>query len=258
MLLLRSVLFNAAFYVNLVALMVFGLPVLLLGRRGGIFMAQSWAATSLWWLDLICGLKVEFRHKERIPKGALLICAKHQSILETFAMTLMFEDFSYIVKRELTWIPMFGWYLAGAHQVAIDRGKGGSALAQVAARARMAFAQGRQIFIFPEGTRRPIGAPPQYKYGATHLYTESAVRCLPVAMNTGLFWPRRSFLRRPGTAVIEFLDIIEPGLDKAAFAALLQERVEAASSRLVAEAFARDPGLAAVFAGAFEEQKEGA
>ena len=248
MLVLRSILFNIAFYINLIGLMVFGLPVLLLGRRGGIIMCQTWARTSLWLLEKIAGLRVEFRGVENIGKGALLIAPKHQSMLETFAMTVKLDDFSYIVKKELTWIPFFGWYLAGAHQVAVDRTRGRAALMEAAARARDAFAGGRQIFIFPEGTRRPVGAPPAYKFGVAFIYADSAVPCLPVAMNTGLFWPRRSFLRRPGTTVIEFLEPIDPGLDRTVFATLLQQRVEEACDRLNEEAFARDPALKAYWA----------
>lgn len=243
MLVLRSALFNVAFYLNITVLMLLGLPSILFGRHAAQFMARTWAASSLWLLERICGLRVEFRGLENVPKGALLIAPKHQSALETFAMTLPFPDFSYVLKRELMWLPIFGWYLAGAGQIAIDRGKGGSTLPSLTARARAAFAQGRQIFIFPEGTRRPIGAPPHYKYGVVHLYAESGVPCLPVAMNTGLFWPRRGMSRRPGVAVIEFLPVIAPGLDKAVFAEKLRDAVEQGSNRLIAEALARHPEL---------------
>ena len=243
LIIIRSVLFNIAFYVNLIGLMLLGLPSIAFGRLASQRMAQRWGASSLWLLDKICGLKVEFRGLENIPKGAIIIAPKHQSILETFALTLPFEDFTYIVKRELTWLPLFGWYIAGAGQLAINRGSGSSALKQVAALARKILPLGRQIFIFPEGTRCQAGAPPAYKYGVTHLYTETGVACLPVALNAGLFWPRRSFVRRPGVLTIEFLPVIPPGLARNEFAALLQEKVETATNRLLNEALARDPSL---------------
>lgn len=258
LILLRSVLFNIAFYINLIGLMLLGLPAIAFGRLAAQRMAQRWGASSLWLLDKIVGLKVEFRGLENIPKGAVIIAPKHQSILETFALTLKFEDFTYIVKRELTWIPLFGWYLAGCEQLAINRGSGTSALKQVAALARKILPQGRQIFIFPEGTRRQAGAPPAYKYGVTHLYTETGVGCLPVALNAGLFWPRRSFVRRPGLLTIEFLPVIPPGLNRTDFAALLQETVETATNRLLAEALARDPSLAANMAGGSDKNETGA
>ena len=256
MIFLRSILFNVAFYISLIGLMILGLPMTFQGRHAALEMARRWGRSSLWLLDKICNLKVEFRGLDNIPKGALIIAPKHQSILETFALTLAFDDFTYIVKRELTWIPLFGWYLSATQQLAIDRSKGGSALAQAAARAREILPQGRQIFIFPEGTRRAPGAAPRYKYGVTHLYAETGAVCLPVALNAGLFWPRRSFIRRPGVIVIEFLPPIAPGLDKTAFASLLQERIETATNQLIAEALARDPSLRANMATASDEKNE--
>ena len=193
---------------------------------------------------MICGLDVEFRGIENIPKGGFILAPKHQSVWETFAMLLFVPDFTYILKRELTWIPLFGWYITRAEQIAIDRARGTSALSQATQRSREALAQGRQILIFPEGTRRPAGAPPLYKYGVANIYGECQVPCVPVALNSGLFWPRRRFLRRPGKVLVEFLEPIQPGLDKHPFLKLLQERLEAASNRLIAESLALDPTLA--------------
>ena len=241
---LRSILFNILFYINLVGLMLLGLPCLLMNRHAAIGMARQWGKNSVWLLKHVCHLRVEFAGLENIPEGAAIMCAKHQSILETFALIIPIDDFTYIVKRELTFIPLFGWYLWGTEQLAINRKKGSSALNQVATLAREILPQGRKLFIFPEGTRRPAGAPPDYKFGATYLYAETGVPCLPVALDAGLFWPRRSFLRRPGVLTIEFLPIIEPGLSRQEFAALLQERIETATNRLMAAAIARDPSLA--------------
>ena len=104
------------------------------------------------------------------------------------------------------------------------------------------------MFIFPEGTRRPIGAPPQYKFGVAHIYRESGVPCVPVALNSGLFWPRRSLLLRPGTVVLEYLPPIEPGLEREEFFQTLQDRMETATEKLIDEAVARDPSLAPIVA----------
>src|SRR5690606_30644167 len=156
-------------------------------------------------LNVICGVKVEFRHLDRIPKGALLVASKHQSLWETFALLIVLDDPVYILKRELMWIPMFGWFAAKARMVSVDRGKGARALPAMMRRAKEDLARGRQIIIFPEGTRRPAGAEPRYKYGVAHLYEAFGVPCLPLALNSGVFWPRRSLLRYPGTVVVEAL-----------------------------------------------------
>jgi 1-acyl-sn-glycerol-3-phosphate acyltransferase len=248
MLATRSLLFNTLFYLNLMVLMVLGLPTMLFGRRAIFALARLWGAISVWLLETICGLRLEYRGVENIPPGALLIAAKHQSFLETFALLKYAPDFAIILKRQLTYVPLFGLYLIMSQQIAIDRGRGRQALTQISAAARSVFAAGRQVFIYPEGTRRLPGAPPLYKQGAAALYAATEVPCLPVGVNTGLFWRRRGFLRRPGVAVIEYLPVIAPGLDRTIFAKQLQASIETACDRLNAEAIAKDPSLAAVVA----------
>jgi 1-acyl-sn-glycerol-3-phosphate acyltransferase len=250
MLTLRSLFFNIVFYANLIILMVLGLPVLLAGRHGVFALARMWGVSSLWLLEKICGLKIEFRGLDNIPRGGYIIASKHQSILETFALLLHAPDFAYVLKRELTFIPFFGWYLIGGRQIAIDRSAGRSAVSIVSERAGAVLKAGRQIFIFPEGTRRPPGAPAQYKYGVAKLYEDTGAPCLPVALNTGLFWGRRGFRRRPGVAVIEYLPPIAPGLDRNAFIARLQSTIEAECTRLNAEALSKDHSLAPMLAAA--------
>ena len=213
MLATRSLLFNALFYLNMVVLMIVGLPTMLFGRKAVFALARLWGAISVWLLEAVCGLKLEYRGIDNIPPGAVLIAVKHQSFLETFALLKYAPDFAIILKRQLTYVPLFGLYLIVSQQIAIDRGRGRRALQQIAAAARTVFAAGRQVFIYPEGTRRVPGAPPKYKQGVAALYAETGVPCLPVAVNTGLFWRRRGFLRRPGVAVIEYLPVDQrPGL----------------------------------------------
>jgi 1-acyl-sn-glycerol-3-phosphate acyltransferase len=191
---------------------------------------------------------LEYRGVENIPSGAVLIAAKHQSFLETFALVKYAPDFAIILKRELTYVPLFGLYLIVSQQIAIDRGRGKQALQQIVAAAKTVFAAGRQVFIYPEGTRRAPGAPPKYKQGVTVLYAETGIPCLPVAVNTGLFWRRHGFLRRPGLAVIEYLPVIAPGLDRDVFSHRVETAIETACARLSAEALDKDPSLAAVLA----------
>ena len=235
MIFLRSLLFNILFYVNLIYLMFEGLPRLSRGRDVAMEQARRWGRSSIRLLTLICGTRVEFRGVENIPPGACIVASKHQSIFETFALLLHCPDFTYAVKKELRQLPVFGSYLIATDQISIDRTKGSSAMAQLLRAARGAFAQGRQLLIFPEGTRRPAGAPPAFKFGVANVYAVSKVPCVPVALNAGLFWPRRSFLRRPGTLVIEFLPAIAPGLDKQEFFDLLSERIENPELQAVVE-----------------------
>jgi 1-acyl-sn-glycerol-3-phosphate acyltransferase len=245
MLFLRSLLFNIVFYINLTILVIGGLPCMLFGRASILELARTWGRTSIWLLDKICGVKVEFRGLGNLSQKGCIIAAKHQSIWETFALTTQVRDFTFILKRELTFLPLFGQYLVRGDQIAIDRKSRSVALRQLVEQAGAAISEGRAIFIFPEGTRRPAGAPPAYKSGVTHLYAAAHAPCIPVALNSGLFWPRRKFLRRPGTIVVEFLPVIAPGLPSEDFARILQERMETACDRLIVEALARDPSLAA-------------
>ncbi len=245
MIFLRSLLFNVAFYLCTAVFAIGGLPTMLFGRKAILELARAWARASLWLLDLICGVKVEYRGVENIQPQGCIIASKHQSALETLALVTQVKDFTYILKRELTFIPLFGQYLVLSNQIAINRASRSAAMSRLITLAGKAIAEGRAIFIFPEGTRRPAGATPRYKNGVNHLYAAAHAPCVPVALNSGLFWPRRSLRRHPGTSVIEFLPAIPADLPLAEFAQTLQQRIEAASGRLIAEALAADPSLAA-------------
>jgi 1-acyl-sn-glycerol-3-phosphate acyltransferase len=232
----RSLVFNVLFYLNLGVLLLAASVTFFMPRWGILTMAKTWGRTSLWLLRAICGIRCEVRGREKLPRGACLIAAKHQSIWDTFALLPLFGDFTFIIKRELMWIPFFGWYTLKAGMLPIDRRAGAQTIPRMIEHARQAIREGRQIVIFPEGTRRAAGAEPAYKFGIARLYAELGVPCVPIALNSGLFWPRRSFLRRPGTVVVEILDPIAPGLDTKTFMARLQDEIETATARLIAEA----------------------
>ena len=242
MLVFRSLLFNIAFYINIVVWMIVLLPTFLLPRRMFMRSVQAWAKSSLWLMRVLAGTAVEYRGLERIPAGGFVVASKHQSLWETFALLPVFDDPTFILKRELRWIPMFGWYTRKADCIPVDRKAGSQALLAMTAKAREEVRDGRQILIFPEGTRRPAGAPPAYKYGVSHLYKSLGVPCLPLALNSGLYWPRRKFIRRPGKIVLEILEPIPAGLERSVMFRLLQERIESASDRLYDEG-RRDLGL---------------
>ncbi|MGB7259674.1 MAG: lysophospholipid acyltransferase family protein [Pseudolabrys sp.] len=233
--LVRSILFNIAFYLNTVVYLAIALPTFFLPYRTVVAVAKSWGRTNLVLLRVIAGVKVDFRGLEKIPKGALIVAAKHQSAWETFALLTLFDDPLFILKRELLWIPIFGWLLWKGRMVSVDRGAGSQALAKMTARAKHELGGGRQLIIFPEGTRRPAGAEPKYKFGVAHLYAASGAPCLPVALNSGLFWPRRSIRRIPGTVLVEILDPIPPGMDKEAFFDCLKHDIEDATAMLIEE-----------------------
>jgi 1-acyl-sn-glycerol-3-phosphate acyltransferase len=164
----------------------------------------------------------------------LIVAAKHQSMWETISLLQFFDAPFFVLKRELLRIPLFGQYLMKANMVAIDRSAGRQSLLKLIKRAGEEVRRGRQFLIFPEGTRRPAGAPPDYKAGVSLIYADCGVQCLPVALNSGLFWPRRAFLRYPGTLVVEFLDPLPPGLPRTEFLARIQAVIEEATDRLVA------------------------
>jgi 1-acyl-sn-glycerol-3-phosphate acyltransferase len=231
----RSLLFNVLFYANLIVHLIVALPTLVLPHQILRAFIRSYGRTSLWLLRVICGIKVEWRGLEKIPRGACLIACKHQSLWETFALYAVLREPIYILKRELMWIPLFGWYAWKSRAIPVDRNAGLSALTRMTARARKELDRGGQIVIFPEGTRRPPGAEPIYKPGVAFLYSKAEVPCAPLALNSGLFWPRRSLRRRPGTILVEALDPIPPGLDRKEFFARLQDVLETATARLVRE-----------------------
>ena len=231
---LRSLVYNVLFYLLLVFWLLVAVPTFLMSRTAIVKIAQLWARSSIWLLRVACNVKVEYRGLEKIPKGPLLVASKHQSMWETFALLQFFDRPLYILKRELTLIPFFGWYLIKAGMISVDRRAGGRALLKMVRQASEEVrVGGRQLIIFPEGTRRPVGAPPAYKPGVAQLYSSCRESCLPVALNSGLFWPRRTFMRYPGTLVVEFLDPVPPGLARDEFLTRISSVIEEATVRLV-------------------------
>ncbi len=239
MILFRSIAFNVLFYLNTIVYLLIALPTFFMPYRAIIAVAKSWGRTNLVLLRAVAGIDYEMRGREKIPPGPLIVAAKHQSAWETFALLSLFDNPLFIVKRELEWIPIFGWLMIKGRMVPIDRSAGSQALIAMTGRAKAELAAGRQLIIFPEGTRRPADAEPRYKLGVAHLYAATGMPCLPIALNSGLFWPRRSIRRLPGTVLVEILDPVVPGLDKDVFFKRLQSDIEAATARLIAESQAK-------------------
>ena len=234
--LLRSLGFNALFYLNTTIWLIVALPTFFMPYTAILAVAKAWGRVNLLLLRVVAGIGCEFRGREKIPRGPIIVAAKHQSAWETFALLSLFDSPFFIVKRELQWIPVFGWYMIKGRMVPVDRSARKQAIHDMAERARAELNRGRQLIIFPEGTRRPPGAEPRYRFGVAHLYSAEGVPCVPIALNSGLFWPRRSICRVPGMVLVEILDPIPPGMEQEKFFAYLQDVIENATARLIAEA----------------------
>jgi len=230
---IRSLLYVALFYIWSVFWVLLISP-LMLGPR--LWMVRSWRVWSqvvmglLW---VICGVRVELRGAQYIPQGRALIAPKHHCMLDVFAQFAWLPDSCFVTKKELMWIPFFGWYAAKARMIVVDREGQATALRKMVAEAKVRFADGRQLVIFPEGHRGEPGVAGDYKPGIAALYRELDVAVTPMATNAGVHWPAHGFKRRPGTIVYEYLEPIPPGLKRAEFMRILQERIETASMRLL-------------------------
>ncbi|TAN62735.1 MAG: 1-acyl-sn-glycerol-3-phosphate acyltransferase [Magnetospirillum sp.] len=243
MIALRSALFVLFIWLWTAMLSVLYLPLLVLPRAMMRPAVTLWLTGTLGALRLLAGLGFELRGRENLPDGPFLVASKHQSAFETFAFHLLLNDPAYILKRELLWIPFFGWYLGKSGVIAIDRSAGTKALKAMVKGGEGAAAEGRPVIIFPEGTRAAPGAKLPYHSGVAMLYGALKLPVIPIALNSGLFWRRRGFLKKPGLITIEALPAIAPGMDRKAFMAELETRIETATDRLVAEARQRFPGV---------------
>lgn len=240
---LRSAVFVVFIWVWTILLSLLYLPLLAAPRALMRPAVRFWLAGVLGVLRHAAGLGFEVRGGENLPDGPFLVASKHQSAFETFVFHLVLNDPAYILKRELLWIPFFGWYLGKSGVIAIDRSAGVKALKTMVKQAEIAAAAGRPVVIFPEGTRAAPGARLPYHSGVAMLYGALKLPVIPIALNSGLFWRRRGFLKKPGILTIEVLPAIAPGMDRKAFMAELESRIETASDRLVAEARDRFPGV---------------
>lgn len=236
---LRSLVFNAAFYLSLIVQMLFWTPFYFLApRRLAWIVPRFWSHSSLKLQEWLAGTKSEIEGVENLPQGPFILAPKHQSFWDTISFFPYLSDPVYILKRELMWIPFFGWYVGKMKMIPINRGSRSRALKQALEVAKVRMAENRQLIIYPEGTRRAPGAEPAYKWGIAEIYATLNVPVVPVAHVAGLYWPRRKFMRYPGTIHARFLPAIEPGLDRATFMARLISQTEDACDELLIEAAA--------------------
>ena len=230
---LRSLAFNVGWYLGTAAIAIVGLPLLLAPRRWVIAWARLWIVFVLWWLRVTCGLTHRVVGRENLPAGPAILACKHQSSWETLAFTLLFDNIAIVLKRELLFIPVVGWAMARAGNIAVARGDGASALRGLVKQAKAVVAEARSIVIFPEGTRVAPGNRRPYQVGTAALYRQLGVPVVPMALNSGLFWGRRKWIKQPGVLTLEILPPIAPGLSREAFMETLQEKIEGATTRLI-------------------------
>jgi 1-acyl-sn-glycerol-3-phosphate acyltransferase len=238
MLYIRSLAFNLAFYASLIAQMILWSPFYFLSpRTKAWFVPKFWSRSSLWLYEKIAATRSDISGTENLPDGSFILAPKHQSFWDTMAFFPYLKDPIYILKRELTWIPFFGWYIMKMRMIPVDRGSRAKALKAVVAATKAELARNpRQLIIYPEGTRRAPGDEPAYKYGIVELYNQLRLPVVPVAHVAGLYWPRRKFLRYPGTIKARFLPPIPPGLPKDEFMRRLISETEAGCDALLLDA----------------------
>ena len=238
---LRSFLFNVGWYAGTTIIAIVGAPILLLPRRYVVAWSLFWIDFCLGWLKLTCRLTHRVSGLENLPAGPVIIACKHQSSWETLAFSRIFPRSATVLKREFLFIPVVGWAMARVGNIAVERGEGATALRGLVRQAKQTLAEGRSILIFPEGTRVAPGAERPYQVGTAALYRQLGVPVVPVALNSGVFWGRRRFIKWPGIIDVEVLPPIPPGLDRETFMTTLRSHIEEATNRLVKMAH-RDRG----------------
>ena len=233
MIALRSALFSLWLYLSMAIFAVGLSPALLMPHRHARGVVKLWARFVLFGLRWICDVRVEVRGLEHRPQGGALVAAKHQGMLDVIAPFTFLDDPCFVMKKELMPLPFFGWFAWKTRMIPVDRSAHAKALKDMVRHARARLSEGRQIMIFPEGTRTEPGVPGDYKPGVAAIYRDLDGPCWPVATNSGAHWPAHGFKRYPGVVVFEFLPPIPAGLKRAEFMAQLESRIEAASNALL-------------------------
>lgn len=229
----RSLIFTLWLYLSMPLFAVLLSPALLMPHRAAMGVIKLWARFVLFGLRWIAGVKVEVRGLEHRPNGPALIAAKHQGMLDVIAPFAFLDDACFVMKKELMPLPFFGWFAWKTKMIAVDRAAHAKALKDMVRQTRARLAEGRQILIFPEGTRTTPGEPADYKPGVAAIYRDVDAPCWPVATNSGVHWPAHGFRRYPGAVVFEFLPPIPAGLKRAEFMKQLESRIEDASTALL-------------------------
>lgn len=233
---IRSTLFNISFWAWTFVLGILGLPFACISPKMALHIAHLWAWGNLTMLRILCGITHEIRGSQYIPSHAALIASKHQSAWDTVIFWSLIKHPVYVLKRELIFIPIFGWHLLLLKSIYIDRKSGASALKNMLRGAKASTEKGATIIIFPEGTRSAVETKTVYHPGVAALYQHLKVSVVPVALNSGVYWSKNAFVKRPGKIIIEFLPPIIPGLKSREFMTQLESQIETKVAALIKEA----------------------
>lgn len=230
---LRSLLFVCLLYGSMVILGIIWLPSLLMPRRVAMFGIRVWARIARWGMRVICGASSEIRGLDNLPSEPVLLAPRHQSTFDVLLPFLFLKDPCFVLKKELLYYPVFGFYAMKTGMIAIDRSGSTRALKDMTAKAKAAVQNGRSIVIFPEGTRLPPDQHEALKPGIALIYKDLNLPCVPVALNTGFCWPARGIARHPGHMVMELQPAIDPGLNRKIFMKTLEDRLESGMTPLL-------------------------
>lgn len=234
MLLARSILFQIWMYGMMLVMGIIGIPFAIHSRAATYWIIDKYLNIVFWGARVLCGLTYEIRGTP--PSGHAMVASKHQCFLDVLILIKALPEPKFIFKRSLIYAPILGLYALRTGATTVSRGKGAESFQDMMSRIAANKSEPGQFVIYPQGTRVVPGVKARYKEGVYAIYRTYSAPCTPAAVNTGLFWPRKGLIRRPGVAVVEFLDPIEPGMERAAFMAELEARVETASDRLMDEA----------------------
>ena len=229
---LKSLLFLVFFNLTMVVLGIVSLPFLLLPISIGRPYALSWLRMQFWALRWFCGLNFRVTGLENIPNQPVILASKHESAWDTFVFLYLAINPVYVLKKELFLVPFYGWWGRKMGMIGVDRGGHSAALRKLLSESKAALQSGRHLVIFPQGTRTMAGSGKPYQSGVYAIYRDSQVPVVPVALNSGVYWPKRSIKRYPGTIALSFLPAIPPGLSRAEFMERLEQQIESESLRL--------------------------
>ena len=230
----RSLFFNASMYIAMAVIGIVFAPFVLFSSRSAVFACHLYCHYVIWSARWMIGLKIEYRGTP--PTHEVMIASKHQSFMDVLAIYGAVPRGKFIMKRILMYAPVLGWFGLRVGCIPVDRGKRGAAIVKMLADVKAGSAQPGQLIIYPQGTRVTPGKAAKYKTGTGALYRQLGQPCVPVALNIGVFWPKRGVYRNPGVAVVEFLEEIPPGLTQNDFMRTIETRIEEASNRLNVEA----------------------
>lgn len=229
---IKSLLFNVYFVIISAGSAIFGVLFLFGSRKLAFRPPQAWGALNSWGAKHILGLDYRVLGLENMPKGPCIIASKHQSAWETYSFCNIFPESVFIAKRELLYLPFFNFHFMKTKTIMLNRKLGSQAKADMVRQAKERIADGDRIIIYPEGTRKGFGDAPRYRQGIGAMYAELNVPVVPVALDSGVFWPRRGFEKKSGTITVSILPPIQPGLSHAEFMKTLEEKIESEMKNL--------------------------